>query len=308
MDTLASPPMGRCSPPRPCSTRGSRSPTPATRCEKDNSPVNYLTFPPPGFFLVSARAGRATSVRPRWTLDWRHPCLLSVTPTNIQTMLLASWICYCWHKQFWLRRHLWKKRCLISVCLQWKTWHWGSRRRSRTCCGATSRGWRWTATQTPAASHPGRKVLAGGRSKLIIDGGDNDYDWADPRSEPFLVTTSLCFLLRSWAYIYSLCVWQILLEFITATAVCAFQSTNRPQVGARCIFPRLTRGDTFYFRNCPLLAAGLHFLPHYPLSFLNCQLIELGLNTYMLSVAPFCGAHVLVHFVPTPSLDSISLG
>ena len=50
---------------------------------------------------------------------------------------------------------------------------------------------------------------------------------------------------------YSICV--CLGEFclsLLPSAVCAFQSTNRPQVGSRCIFPRFTRGDTFYFRNC----------------------------------------------------------
>ena len=44
----------------------------------------------------------------------------------------------------------------------------------------------------------------------------------------------------------------------------------------------------------------LYFLPQY-------QFIEVGLNIFV-GGCLFYGAHVLVHFVLTPSLDSISLG
>ena len=175
MVILVSRPMGRCSPPRRCSTRGSRSPTPATRSEILTIERN-LKFSPPGFFPVSARAGRATSVWARWTLDWRYSCLLSVPPI----------IKHEKHHQFtqMLSNHAMglqelgkspnalhyfphliqpKSSCLISICLQWKTWHWASQRPSLTCCGATSRAWQWMATQTLAASLPGRRALDGGR-------------------------------------------------------------------------------------------------------------------------------------------------
>ena len=77
MATLVNRPTGPCSPPRRCSTRGSRSPTPATRSELLSIEWN-LDLPPSGFFPISTGARRATSLRARWTLDWRYPCLLSV--------------------------------------------------------------------------------------------------------------------------------------------------------------------------------------------------------------------------------------
>ena len=99
------------------------------------------------------------------------------------------------------------------ICLQWKTWHWASRRPSRTCCGATSRAWRSMATRTPAASPPGRRVLAGGRCTP---------SWWWPESPPWAERIFHPFGEFRWS--------------LLPTAVCAIQSTNRPQVGGRLVY------------------------------------------------------------------------
>ena len=62
---------------------------------------------------------------------------------------------------------------------------------------------------------------------------------------------------------------------------------------------------TFVIAPCLQQASISYHIIHFHFWIVNWLRLA---GIHMLSVAPFYGAHVLVHFVPTPSLDSISLG